>query len=103
MVLTICKRESAYRFYTIVILKILLGFTPAIVMYIWKLVLDFAIIAIREDGKGIAECVGIILIYCVISLLRDSLTKVVDYYSKREADYLDKTIVEKSLSITIQF
>lgn len=97
MVLTICKRASSYRFYVIVILKVLLGFTPAIVMYIWKRFLDSAITAIQGSNKGIVECILVIMIYCFISLLRDSLTRVVDYYFKWEADYLDKTIIEKSL------
>lgn len=98
-VLTICKNASVYRFCIIVILKVALGFIPAFIMYIWKKFLDIVICVIQGDGAEILDCIAIIMLYCGISLFRDCMTRVVDYYFKWEADYLDKIIIEKSLDI----
>nr|WP_297933847.1 ABC transporter ATP-binding protein [uncultured Lachnoclostridium sp.] len=95
--LKLCWKNSRYRFCIILGLKIVMGFISTLMLVIWKNFIDSATKALEGDSNYIKICICFILLYCIVFIVRDTANRIVDYYSKWEADYLNKYITELCL------
>lgn len=95
--LKLCWKNSRYRFCIILGLKIVMGFITTLMLVIWKNFIDSATKALGGNSDYIRICICFILLYCIVILARDTANRIVDYYSKWEADYLNKYITELCL------
>lgn len=93
-----CWSSSKYRLLLIISLKAVIGVIPTLILLVWRNFINYAVDALNGNLNSIKKCIISILVYCFVLLIKDILSRVVDYYFKWEADYLNKYITDICLN-----